>query len=224
MPRNLLSRRRAPQVRGLCPRYGTMSLANRRAFWAYFFQALAGAEAGLRPTANVRHTETAVAVIDPVTHRIVRQEGLLQLAYWDSRRYGCRFNWRKDRRLPEDDPDKTILRPRNNLLCGIRIVENQLVKQRKPLLSDSSYWVTLRPGHPSFQMFLRQMANVPAACGSRLRHPVVEKAPLPPVEEASRSSRAPRSVARTASASDPTSRLARDPPAASPPPARTAHQ
>jgi hypothetical protein len=29
----------------------------------------------------------------------------------------------------------------------------------------------LRPKHPSFQIFLKQMANVPAACGSPLRKP-----------------------------------------------------
>lgn len=169
LPRKLLSRRRAPAVRRLCPRYRSMSAANRRAFWAYFFQALAGAEAGLRPTADVRHDNPQVAVIDPVTHRVVRQEGLLQLAYEDSRRYGCHFDWKKDRDLPEHDPQKSILQPRNNLLCGIRILDDQLIKQHKPLLSDSSYWVTLRPDSPSFKIFLRQMTNVPAACEARPR-------------------------------------------------------
>ena len=183
LPRNLVTRRRAPAVRALCPRYRTMTIANRRAFWAYFFQALAGAEAGLRPTADVRHTEPQVAVIDPVTHRIARQEGLLQLAYADSERYGCDFDWRRDKDLPEHDRAKTILEPRNNLLCGIRIVENQLINQHKPLLTNSSYWVTLRPDSPSFKIFLRQMADVPEACGSRLRKPVTEQT-LPSVDEA----------------------------------------
>lgn len=184
LPHNLVTRRRAPALGVLCPRYGSMTAANRRAFWAYFFQALAGAEAGLTPTADVRHTEPQVAVIDPVTHRIVRQEGLLQLAYEDSRRYGCKFDWARDKDLPEHDPAKTILQPRNNLLCGIRIVENQLIRQHKPLLSDSSYWVTLRPDSPSFKIFLRQMADVPEACGSPLRRPVREQVSLPPVDEA----------------------------------------
>ncbi len=188
LPHNLVTRRRAPAVRALCPRYRTMTSANRRAFWAYFFQALAAAEAGLKPTADVRHTEPQVAVMDPVTHRIARQEGLLQLAYADSERYGCAFDWRRDKELPEHDPAKTILQPRNNLLCGIRIVENQLINQHKTLLSDSSYWVTLRPNSPSFKIFLRQMADVPEACGSQLRKPVTEQtsgAPsFPPVDEA----------------------------------------
>jgi hypothetical protein len=169
LPRDLISKRRAAAVEPLCPRFREMSRTDRRAFWAYFFQALAGAEAGLKPTASVRHNDPAVAVMDPVTHRIIRQEGLLQLAYADSRRYGCNFDWQRDKLLPEHDPAKTILNPRNNLLCGIRILKNQLIKQHRPLLSDSSYWVTLRPGHMSFKLFLKQMANEPAVCGSPMR-------------------------------------------------------
>ncbi len=171
IPRDMLSARRAAAVAPVCPRFRWMSRASRRAFWAYFFQALASAEAGLRPTADVRHNDPQVAVIDSVTHRTVRQEGLLQLTYMDSVRYGCRFNWTRDKYLPEHDPAKTILQPRNNLLCGIKILRHQLVKQHKPLLTESSYWVTLRPGHPSFRIFEKQMANVPAACGSPLRVP-----------------------------------------------------
>ncbi len=166
LPRQLLSSRRERQVKMLCPRFSRMSQTDRRAFWAYFFQALAGAEAGLKPTADVRHTEPEVAVIDPVTHRIARQEGLLQLGYYDSERYGCAFDWDKDKDLPEHDPEKTILQPKNNLECGIRILSNQLLVQHKPVLSETSYWVTLRPGTPGFNVFARQLANLPATCGS----------------------------------------------------------
>jgi hypothetical protein len=176
LPRDLVSSRRAAAVRPLCPRFRSMSRTDRRAFWAYFFQALAGAEAGLKPTADVSHSDPRVAVIDPVTHRTMHQEGLLQLAYADSRRYGCRFNWHRDKFLPERDPARTILNPRNNLLCGIRIIHNQLIKQHKPLLTPSSYWVTLRPGYMSFKLFLKQMANVPAACGVPLGAPAVTPA------------------------------------------------
>lgn len=165
LPADLLSGEREHAVKALCPRFNTMINVDKRAFWAYFFQALAGAEAGLKPTANVRHKDIAVAVIDPVTKRVTRQEGLLQLAYIDSERYGCDFDWDKDRDLKEHDPAKTILQPENNLLCGITILDNQLVSQHKPLLSKSSYWVTLRPGTYSFQLFIKQMANEPAACG-----------------------------------------------------------
>lgn len=166
LPPELLSNKREHAVKALCPRFKEMTDADKRAFWAYFFQALAGTEAGLEPTADVRHDDPEVAVIDPVTHRVARQEGLLQLAYMDSTRYGCEFDWERDKRLPERDPAKTILRPENNLLCGIRILDHQLIAKHQHLLTASSYWVTLRPGTYSLQLFLKQMANEPAACGA----------------------------------------------------------
>jgi hypothetical protein len=179
LPRDLLSTRRAPAVAPLCPRFRAMSRTNRRVFCAYFFQALAAAEAGLKPTADVKHNDPQVAVVDRVTHRTVRQEGLLQLTYMDRLRYGCNFDWARDQYLPEHDPSKTILQPRNNLLCGIKIIRNQLIAQRKPLLTESSYWVTLRPEHPSFKIFLKQMANVPAACGFTFSDPAEYEAADP---------------------------------------------
>lgn len=215
LPRRLISRGHSDAVEALCPRYHELSGTDRRAFWAYLFQALAGAEAGLRPTADVRHTDPAVAVTDHVTGRIVRQEGLLQLAYEDSRRYGCDFDWARDRLLPEHDPDKTILQPRNNLLCGIRIMENQIVKQHKSLLTDSSYWVTLQPSHLSSHMFLKQMANEPAFCG----RPLVPGVPPPTVRQEPPLSQAANrqpAAASPASAADPPED---DPPA---PPAKPA--
>jgi hypothetical protein len=172
----MLSPSAAREVRSYCPRFAAMSDADKRAFWAYTFQALAGAEAGLKPTTNVRHTEPEVAVKDTVSRRTVRQEGLLQLTYMDATRYGCDFDWEHDKALPEKDPAKTILQPRNNLLCGVKILENQIITQRKPLLTSSSYWVTLRPATPSYQVFAKQMKNVPAAC----------RAGMPPVQEAKR--------------------------------------
>lgn len=179
LPPELLSNKRERAVKSLCPRFKFMNDGDKRAFWAYFFQALAGAEAGLRPTANVRHTEPEVAVVDTVTHRIVRQEGLLQLTYMDGPRYGCAFDWDTDRKLPEHDPAKTILQPKNNLLCGLRILDNQLLVRHKPLLSKSSYWVTLRPHTFSFDLFIKQMANEPAACG-RVRVRVRSRSERPP--------------------------------------------
>ncbi|HTZ56767.1 MAG TPA: hypothetical protein VMB49_01655, partial [Acidobacteriaceae bacterium] len=109
LPPAMLSNRVARRVRSYCPRFASLSEADRRAFWAYTFQALAGAEAGLKPTTNVRHTEPEVAVEDTVTKRTIRQEGLLQLTYMDAKRYGCDFNWEHDKTLPEKDPARTIL-------------------------------------------------------------------------------------------------------------------
>lgn len=186
LPPELLSQVAARDVRPFCPRFNSMSDADKRAYWAYFFQALAGAEAGLKPTANVRHTDPEVAVMDSVTHRIVRQQGLLQLTYMDAERYGCNFDWDADKKLGEHDPAKTILQPENNLTCGIRILKNQLIDLHRPLLTPTSYWSTLRPGTLSYKVFAKQMANVPAACGARPAHtPRTEKAaPLQASSEA----------------------------------------
>ena len=164
LPPSMLSWRVPRDVRRFCPEFYRMTALNKRAFWAYFFQALAGAEAGLRPTARVLQTKPAVAVIDRVTKRDVRSQGLLQLTYEDARRYGCDFDWCKDRKLSADDPAKTILRPKNNLECGVKILKHQIIDQRKPLFSRSAYWSTLRPGTISYRNFRKQMTNVPLAC------------------------------------------------------------
>jgi hypothetical protein len=184
IPEEMLSSQVATAVKPFCPRFNALIDADKRVFWAYFFQALAGAEAGLVPTANVRHMDPVLQVRDDVTHRMIRQEGLLQLTYMDQERYGCDFDWEKDKALAEHDPDKTILQPRNNLLCGVNIIRTQLIDQRKPLLSSTSYFATLQPGTISVRVFLRQMANVPAVCGRRMR---TEPRPAATVREAAAS-------------------------------------
>lgn len=165
IPASMLSYRVPHDVRRFCPRFYTMEAVDKRAFWAYFFQALAGAEAGLDPTTRVRHTEPEVAVKDKVTGRYVRSQGLLQLTYEDERRYGCDFDWNADRKLKPDNPERTILRPKNNLECGVKILEHQIIDRHRPLLTRTSYWSTLHPGTSDYHMFAKQMTNPPAACG-----------------------------------------------------------
>jgi hypothetical protein len=164
LPAEMLTSRVARAVKPFCPRFNAMSEVDKRAYWAYFFQALSGAEAGLKPTADVRHTQPEVAVKDTVTKRTVRSEGLLQLTYMDADRYGCDFDWEKDKQLDEKDPGKTILQPKNNLMCGIKILQTQLIDKHKPLVSRTSYWSTLQPGTVGYKVFVKQMTNVPEAC------------------------------------------------------------
>jgi hypothetical protein len=169
LPADMLSDQAARAVRLYCPRFAEETEAERRQFWAYMFQAIAAAEAGLNPTADVHHLQAPVNVVDPVTKRPARQEGLMQVKYEDAQRYGCDFNWQKDRTLPVKDPGRTILSPENNLGCGVKIMENQIVTQGKPLVSRTSYWATLQPGTAGYRVFAKQMANVPAACGLHVR-------------------------------------------------------
>jgi hypothetical protein len=167
LPAEMLSTQVSRDVRPFCPQFDAMGEADKRAFWAYFFQALAGAEGGLKPTARARHSQAAMQVKDKVTGMQGRTEGLLQLAYEDQKRYDCDFDWEADRKLRADDPARTILQPKNNLECGVKILDREIVEQHKSLLSRSEYWSTLRPGTVSYRAFAKQMANVPTACGMR---------------------------------------------------------
>ena len=180
LPPTMLSSRVPRDVRQFCPRFYTLSNTDKRTFWAYFFQALAGAEAGLNPQATVRHTEPQLAKAEDVPATRVRTEGLLQLTYADQQRYGCPFNQDADRALSLDDPTRTILQPKNNLVCGVMILENQIIQLHHPLLWHDSYWATLRPGSYSYEIFAKQMTNPPAACGLHAAHPDRH----PPAEQA----------------------------------------
>lgn len=169
LPEDLLSTQAAHAVHSYCPRFAQLSDTDKRAFWAYTFQALAGAEAGLDPTADVHHTAAAVNKVDPETHRRSRQEGLLQLKYEDAQRYNCPFDYDADRRLPEHDPNRTILQPERNLTCGFHIMQDQIIAHGKPLLARTSYWATLQPGTRGYRVFAKQMINVPSVCGTHDR-------------------------------------------------------
>jgi hypothetical protein len=169
LPPEMLSNRVPRDVRRFCPRFYEMSEVDKRGFWAYFFQALAGAEAGLTATKQGLHTQPEMTVKDEVTGRAGRTSGLLQLTYEDEKRYGCDFDWDQDKALKAHDPERTILQPKNNLECGVRILEKQIIEAHKPLLSATGYWETLRPGTPGYRVFVKQMTNVPAACGVRVR-------------------------------------------------------
>jgi hypothetical protein len=171
LPAAFLGSRAPRDVRRFCPRFDRMSRVDKREFWAYFFQALAAAEAGLNPRTNVRHTEPQVAVRDRVTGQLVHSEGLLQLAYEDAKRYGCNFDWRADRNLPAHDPERTILNPVNNLECGIRILYRQVIVQHRSLVSSASYWSTLHPGTPDYAVFAKQMTDTPSACRLPSKNP-----------------------------------------------------
>lgn len=169
LPPEMLSSQVPRDVRRFCPRFYDMAEADKRAFWAYFFQALAGAEAGLDPKTRAHHTQPEVSTRDKVSGMSGRTEGLLQLTYADEERYGCDFNWKVDRTLKPSDPNRTILQPKNNLECGVKILANQIIVKHKPLLSQSGYWSTLQPGRPSYRVFAKQMTNPPAACAAPVK-------------------------------------------------------
>jgi hypothetical protein len=192
LPAELLSSQVPQGVRRFCPRFYEMGETDKRVFWAYFFQALAGAEASLNPNASVRHPAPEVPELDPVTGSTIRSEGLLQLAYADQKRYGCDFNWQIDRTLKAGDPAKTILQPKNNLECGVKILSNQIIVQHKPVLGRSGYWSTLQPGTPSYRVFIAQMTNPPAACGLSIKSTIDKSATTKSVHDDANPSETPK--------------------------------
>ena len=192
LPPAMLSSQVPQGVRRFCPRFYGMSETDKRAFWAYFFQALAGAEAGLDPNTSVRHTEPEVAKRDAVRGMAMRSQGLLQLAYADQKRYGCNFNWQMDRTLKASDPAKTILQPKNNLECGVKILFNQIIVQHKPLLTRSGYWSTLHPDGPSFRVFAKQMTNPPSACGLSTKSTIDKSATTKSVQDDANRGKTPK--------------------------------
>lgn len=183
IPSEMLSAQVPKDVRHFCPRFYAMSDVDKRAFWAYFFQALAGAEAGLNPRTRIRHTQPEVAVRDDVTGMMTRSEGLLQLSYASGKLYGCDFDWEADKKLKPTDPAKTILQPKNNLECGIKILDHQIIDQHKPILTHTSYWSTLQPGRLSYHIFAKQMINPPAACALPVKSPINKAATTQTVAE-----------------------------------------
>src|SRR6202041_1400443 len=169
------------------PGFGEMRPNDKPAFWASFSRALAGAKAGLNPNTSVRHAEPEVALA-------MRSEGLLQLAYADHKRYGCDFDWQADRALKPNDPAKTILQPKNNLECGVKILFNQIIVQHKPLLSRSGYWSTLRPDGPSARIFAKQMTNPPAACGLHTKSTIDKSATTKSVQDDGNRGKPPKKI------------------------------
>jgi hypothetical protein len=192
IPPEMLSSQVPRGIRRFCPRFYEMQEIDKRTFWAYFFQALAGAEAGLNPTSTIRHAPRDSPNRDEVTGRPIRSEGLLQLAYADQKRYGCDFRWQEDRTLKTTDPAKTILQPKNNLECGVRILYNQIITRRKPLLTSSGYWSTLRPGSPDYLVFAKQMTNPPAACALPTKSPIDKTATTKTVQDDAKQNEAPK--------------------------------
>ena len=109
IPPAILSPAVSHDVARFCPRFSSMNDTDKRVFWAYFFQALAGAEAGLNPRTRVRHTQPGAAKIDKVTGVPVRSEGLLQLSYEDGKLFDCDFEWEADRKLPTDRRHRVLV-------------------------------------------------------------------------------------------------------------------
>lgn len=134
----------ASDVTDFCPKYLTLTNHQRANFWGLLVSAVVKYESGFDPTSRMAEPSLG---IDSVTKQTVESEGLLQLSYGDANNYSfCDFDWSIDKKLAATDPKKTILDPKKNLVCGIKILANQLRKQNKIAVTTGVYWSTLVPG------------------------------------------------------------------------------
>lgn len=127
-----------------CPNYGHLTRNEKLNFWVYLASAVAKFESNENPAD--RFLESTMGK-DPVTGQPVWSEGLLQLSYQDELAYKfCVFNWAADSKLSPTDPNKTILQPKTNLLCGLQILNQQIERVGKIGTITDVYWSTLKPG------------------------------------------------------------------------------
>jgi hypothetical protein len=127
-----------------CPNYSNLTRNEKLNFWVYLASAVAKYESDENPLD--RYQESTMG-IDPVTKQPVWSEGLLQLSYQDELNYPfCIFNWAADSKLSPTDPNKTILQPDTNLLCGLQILNHQIANVGKIGATSDVYWSTLKPG------------------------------------------------------------------------------
>lgn len=124
--------------------YSTLDKTKKIYIWAELISAMAKFESGWK--LNSWMVETSMS-IDPITGRQVRSEGLLQLSYQDKRSYSsipCNFNWEADKNLGDNDLNKTIFDPFNNLDFGIRILARQVKSKNKIVLERGVYWAVIK--------------------------------------------------------------------------------
>jgi hypothetical protein len=121
----------------VCPNYERLSIREKQTFWVYFVQALTAIESGFNKYVHLPENK-----YDKKTGEQVISEGLLQLSYSDrGRGPGCVFNKRRDAGLPESE--RSIFKAKNNLQCGISILDWQLFEKGRPLFTNRSYWAPL---------------------------------------------------------------------------------
>ncbi len=162
----------ADRMADFCPRWSAMPSDARLQFYADLLYAISGPESGR--DRRVMFNETGIIdratrrqLEDPVTHRPILSEGLLQLSYADMHSYpqadglACRFDWEADRNAFHRDlrasggartfhslhPTRSLLDPYAQLTCGVHVL-NTLARrfpQEGFRAAAGRYWSTMRP-------------------------------------------------------------------------------
>lgn len=136
------------------PGYSKLKDDQKVLVWAQFIVMITKFESSFNPTS--RYQEKTMKDLDPVTKDKIWSEGLMQMSYQDTVNYAgspfnlgknwCGFDWSKDKLLSPTDPKKTILDPKINLDCGVKVLANQISYYGKAIVSKGVYWAVINDG------------------------------------------------------------------------------
>jgi hypothetical protein len=160
------------QMTPMCPKWKSLSEIQRKQFYADLLFATTKFESNYSPI-SMYWEKTMDA--DDVTGEITISEGLLQLSYQDEPWAKCGFDYKKDKDKHLADlknrvklnkqswkslhPDKTILNPERNLICGIKIM-NYRVNHKKLQGQEfqkmmGAYWAAIRDHGPEIKSMMK---------------------------------------------------------------------
>lgn len=125
--------------------YNSLNRQQKINVWAELISAMCKFESGWKLNSWMEEDMG----IDPVTHKKVRSEGLLQLSYQDKLNYSdlpCRFDWNLDKDLDENNLNKTIFNPEINLEFGINVLAKQIRNKKNIALKSGVYWAVIKDG------------------------------------------------------------------------------
>lgn len=133
----------AKDMPAFCPKWNQLDHSQKLVAISELVIAVTYFESGYNPLS--RMVEVGLGN-DPYTGAQVASEGLLQLSYGDKRwAPWCDFNWSKDKYVALKN--RSILDPIKNLSCGVRIMGNQIAKNKAIVISRNAYWSVLKAGH-----------------------------------------------------------------------------
>jgi hypothetical protein len=135
---------KAKDAERFCANYENLERQQKLQFWGELMVAISYFESSYRPT--VRYNETT-QTNDSVTGLTKQSEGLFQLSYSDRVWMPqCQFDWGRDSALSSTDERKSILNPYINMHCAVHIMNRQIKRSGKVILSKGVYWSVIREG------------------------------------------------------------------------------
>lgn len=162
-----------------CPKWGSLSDAQKLLFWRDLWWAVAKFESSRNPW--TMYWEKTMGN-DDVTGLITVSEGLTQLSYQDEPWAKCGFDWKKDKDAHtadiKDKPvgksswlskrQKTINEPERNLICANKIAVIRLTKSTSKTFTAimGAYWAAIRDKTPQIVAEMKTRPNgVATFCG-----------------------------------------------------------